>query len=82
MSTRSPKKEKLEPVAIDIMDYDNLKAVLSKIVMHFSEIIDDSSVPDVYAGYERIPFEKRDQLYKTIMKQEFADAMRALKTDT
>jgi len=33
-------------------------------------------------GYEKIPFEKRDPAYKTLMRQEFADAIRVLKTDT
>ena len=81
MSIRSSKKEKLEPVTIEIMDYDNFKAVLSKIVVPFSEIIDDSSLPDVYADYEKIPFEKRDPFYQTIMRQEFTDAMRVFKTN-
>lgn len=76
------KKEKHEPVVIRIMDYDNLEDVLSKIIIPFSEVMRDSHVPDVYAGQEKIPFEKRYPLYQTIMKQEFSDAMRALKTNT
>lgn len=82
MSIRSPKKEKNEPVVIRIMDYDNLEVVLSKIIISFSEVMKNSQVPDVYAGYEKIPFEKRYPLYKTIMRQEFADAIRILKTRT
>ncbi|MHA1508685.1 MAG: hypothetical protein ACTSO6_08285 [Promethearchaeota archaeon] len=74
------KKEKHEPVVIRIMDYDNLEIVLSKIIIPFSEVIKNSHIPDVYAGYEKIPFEKRYPLYKTILRQEFADAIRVLKT--
>ena len=73
------KKEKHEPVVIRIMDYDNLEFVLSKIIVPFSEVMGDSHAPDVYAGYEKIPFEKRYPLYQTIMRQEFADAIRVLK---
>jgi len=78
MSTGSPKKEKLEPVVLEIMDYDNLKMVLSKIIIPFSEVMGNSHAPDLYAGYEKIPFEKRYPLYQAIMRQEFTDAMRAL----
>ncbi len=79
MGLEASKKEEQEPVVIKIEDYDNLEAVLSKIVVPFSEVIRDSHAPDVYAGYEKIPFEKRYPLYQTIMRQEFADAVRALK---
>lgn len=75
-------KEKNEPIIIEIADYDNLETVLSKIVIPFSEIMADSNIPDVYAGYEKIPFEKRDPLYQTIIRQEFADSMRASNVDT
>jgi len=71
------KNKKHEPVVIKVMNYENLELVLSKIVIPFSEVIRDSSIPDVYVGYEKIPFEKRDPLYQTIMRQEFADAMRS-----
>lgn len=74
------KKEKHEPVVIRIMAYDNLEFVLSKIIIPFSEVIRDSHIPDLYAGHEKIPFEKRYPLYQTIMRQEFADAIRVLKT--
>ena len=74
------KKEKHDPVVIRIMDYDNLEDVLSKIIIPFSEVMRDSHIPDVYTGHEKIPFEKRYPLYQTIMRQEFADAMRVLKT--
>ena len=82
MSIESPKKRKNEPIVIEIIDYDNLKAVLSNIIVPFAEIMRNSIIPDVYTGYEKIPFEKRYPLYQTIMKQEFSDAIRALKTGT
>jgi len=74
-------KEKHEPVVIRIMAYDNLEFVLSKIIIPFSEVIRDSHVPDVYAGQEKIPFEKRDPLYQTIMRQEFGDTIKTLKNE-
>jgi len=79
MSTGSPKKEKHESVVIEIMDYDNLETVLSKIIVPFADVMGNSNILDVYAGYEKIPFEKRDPFYQNIIRQEFADAMRSLK---
>ena len=73
------KKENHEPVVIRIMDYDNLEFVLSKIIVPFSEVLGTSSVPDVYMGYEKIPFEKRDPLFQTIMRQEFGKVVRKVK---
>lgn len=76
MGLEASKKEEHGPIIIEIRNYDNLKSVLSKIVIPFSEVIRDSNIPDVYVGYEKIPFEKRDSLYQTIMRQEFAYVMR------
>ena len=81
ISTGSSKKEKHEPVVIEIMDYDNFKALLSKIIVPFADVIEISNIPDVYTGCEKIPFDKRYPLYQAIMKQEFADVMRILKTE-
>ena len=81
MGLEASKKEKHEPIIIEIMNYHNLDVVLSKIVIPFSEVLGTTSIPDVYIGHEKIPFEKREPLYQTIMKQEFADATRALKTE-
>ena len=80
MSLEASKKEKREPIIIEIVEYENIEVVLSKVIMPFSEVMGTSSVPDIYLGYERIPFEKRYPIYQTIMRQEFADAIRALKT--
>ena len=82
MSIESPKKRKHEPIVIEIIDYDNLEAILSNIIVPFAEVMRNSIVPDIYTGYEKIPFEKRYPLYQNIMKQEFSDAMRAIKTGT
>jgi len=79
MGLEASKKEEHESIIIEIMDYDNLKGVLSKIIVPFADVMGASSAPDVYTGYEKIPFEKRYPLYQTIMRQEFAEAMRALK---
>ena len=81
MGLEASKKEEHESIIIEIMDYDNLKGVLSKIIVPFADVMGDSNIPDVYAGYEKIRFEKRDPLYQSIMRQEFADEMRAFKTD-
>lgn len=79
MGLEASKKEEHEPIIIEIATYDNLDAVLSKIIIPFSEVLGTSNMPDVYVGYEKIPFERRDPLYKTIMRQEFADSMRDFK---
>ncbi len=72
------KKEKHESIIIEIVEYDNLETVLSKIVIPFSEVMGASSAPDVYTGYEKIPFKKRYPLYQTIMRHEFANTMRII----
>ena len=82
MCIESPKKRKHKPIVIEIIDYDNLEAILSNIIVPFAEVMRNSIVPDIYTGYEKIPFEKRYPLYQNIMKQEFSDAMRAIKTGT
>ena len=76
MGLEASKKEEREPIIVEIVEYNNIKTVLSKMVIPFSEVVGVSSPPDLYSGDERIPFEQRDPVYKTIMKQEFNDAMR------
>lgn len=76
MGLEASKKERREPIIIEIINYDNLEGVLSKIIIPFSEILGTSSITNVYMGYEKIPFGKRDPLYQTIMKREFADALK------
>ena len=79
MGLEASKKEEREPIIVEIVDYDNIKTVLSKMVIPFSEVVGVSSAPDLYSGDERIPFEQRDPVYKSMMKQEFYDAMRSFK---
>jgi len=80
MGIEASKKKEREPIIIEIVNYDNLAVVLSKIVIPFSEVLGTSNVPDVYMGYEKIPFERRDPLYKTIMRQEFGNAIKMLES--
>lgn len=54
-----------------------MELVLTEILVPFSEILKSPGVPDIYCGYEKIPFEKRDPLYKSIMREEFADILRS-----
>ncbi len=78
MGVEVSKKKDHEPIVIEIVNYDNLEALLSKIVIPFSEVLGNTNVPDLYAGHEKIPFEKRYPLYQTIMRREFADAIKKL----
>lgn len=82
MSSEVEKKENREPLIVEILEYDNLEIILSKIVVSFSKFEKVSSAPDLYSGSEKIPFEARDPLYKSAMRQEFADAMRAIRKKT
>jgi len=79
MGLEASKKEEREPIIVEIVEYDNIKTVLSKMVIPFSEALGVSSTPDVYSGDERITFEQRDPVYKSMMKQEFYDVMRSFK---
>jgi len=81
MGLEASKRKEHEPINIEIVEYENINVILSKLIVPFSEVIGTSTVPDIYVGHEKIPFEKRYSLYRTIMKQEFADAMRAFKTE-
>ena len=61
------KKEQHEPIFIEILEYDNIECVLSKIVVPFLECVKKLGALDIYSGHEKIPFEKRDPLYKSIL---------------
>jgi hypothetical protein len=78
MGLEIEKNRKHEPLVIEISEYEAIELVLSKIIIPFSEVLKASNAPDIYVGYEKIPFEKRDPMYKSIMRQEFADAMRSV----
>ena len=82
MSSQAEKKENREPLFVEILEYDKIEIILSKIVVPFSKFEKASSAPDLYSGSEKIPFEARDSLYKSAMRQEFANAMRAFRKRT
>jgi len=82
MSSRAEKKENRDPLFVEILEYDNIEIILSKIIVHFSNFKKVSSAPDLYSGSEKLPFEAHDPLYKSAMRQEFADAMRAFRKGT
>jgi hypothetical protein len=65
-------KEEREPIIVEILEYENLAVVLSRVIVPFSEMLATSKVPDVYLGHEKIPFKQRDPLYKSIMRKEFS----------
>lgn len=75
MGIKLEKNRKQETLVIEISEYDTVELVISKIIVPFSEVLKTSSIPDIYFGYEKIPFAKRDPFYKNIMRQEFADEM-------
>ena len=79
MSSQAEKKENREQLFVEILEYDNLEIILSKIVIPFSYFERVSSAPDLYSGSEKIPFDARDPLYKSAMREEFAGAMRAFR---
>jgi len=81
MSSQTEKKKNNDQLFVEILEYDNVEIILSKIVVPFSKFEKLSSAPDLYSGSEKIPFEARDPLYKSAMRQEFADAMRAFRKE-
>ena len=80
MGIELEKNRKHDTLVIEISEYDSVELMISKIIIPFSEVLKASGVPDIYFGHEKIPFEKRDPFYKSIIKQEFADAMQSLRT--
>ena len=81
MSSQADRKNNQEPVIVEVQEYDNIKIILSKIVVPFSVIVKKLGAPDLYTGYENIPFENRDPLYKSVIRQEFANAMRSFRKE-
>lgn len=79
MSLKAEKKKNREPLFVEILEYDNLEIILPKMIVPFSKFERASSAPDLYSGSEIIPFEARNPLYKSMMKQEFAKAMRSFR---
>ena len=64
-----------EPVLIKISNYENLRSVLSQVVIPFSECIKKSDSPDIYNGQEKIAFKKRYPAFQDIMCGEFEREM-------
>lgn len=57
--------------------YNNFSETrLELISSSFSNLCENSSPLDIYSGNESIPFEKRDSLYKNILRKEFSDAIK------
>jgi hypothetical protein len=79
MSSKAERKENREPLFVEILEYDNLEIILQKMVVPFSKFERVSNAPDLYSGSENIPFEARDPLYKSAMREEFAKAMRSFR---
>ena len=77
MGLETEENKKREPLVIEISEHKTIDLMLSKIVIPFSEVLKASNAPDIYVGYEKIPFEKRNPTFKSIMRQEFANAMRS-----
>ena len=82
MSSQVERKENRDPLFVEILEYDNLEIILSKIVVPFSKFEKVSSAPDLYSGSEKISFQARDPLYRSVMRQEFADAIRDFRKGT
>jgi hypothetical protein len=68
-------KEKKETVVIELLEFDNLEVILSRIIIPFSEVIRQIGSSDIYDGHEKIPFKLRDPLYKKLLLQEFESVL-------
>ncbi len=56
---------------------NNLSETKFKLISYsFSNLCENTSPLDIYSGKESIPFEKRDSLYKNILRMEFSDAIK------
>ena len=47
----------------------------SRVIVPFSRVIARQHPRDIYTGEESIPFEKRDPLFKSILRKEFSNAI-------
>jgi len=62
---------------INYSGFNNLSETrLELISSSFSNLCENTSPLDIYSGNESIPFEKRDSLYKNILRKEFSDAIK------
>lgn len=74
MSFGSIEKEKEEHIII--VPEKPIDIILSEIVIPLSEVMEKKSIPDIYEGYEKIPFSQRHPIYKAMMKIEFEEVLR------
>lgn len=75
MGLETKNNNNAEPVLIKIFNYENLRSVLSQVVIPFSECIKKSDSPDIYNGQEKIAFKKRYPAFQDIMCGEFEREM-------
>ncbi|MFX1289308.1 MAG: hypothetical protein ACFFFY_12200, partial [Promethearchaeota archaeon] len=68
MGLEVEKNKKHEPLIIEISDYETMEQVLTETLIPFSKLLKTAGPPDIYSGYEKIPFKKRDPLYRSIMR--------------
>lgn len=60
-----------------IESFDSILAFdVSKVTISFSKFIKKQISKDIYIGNEKIPFNKRHPIFKSLMKVEFEDAVR------
>ena len=45
-------------------------------IIPFSKLIKNQRSLDIYSGEEKIPFEMRDPLFKSILRKEFSNAIK------
>jgi len=81
MGIEASKEENHEKIVIELGEFEHIDFILSKVIIPFSEVIATSNAPDIYSGHEKIPFVKRYPLYKTIMRQEFADTIKIFSSE-
>jgi hypothetical protein len=77
MSSRSIKKKFVKIEYKEEAEYFDLK----RVVIPFSLFFPKDEI-FIYDGNEKIPFSKRDPLYKTILLREFSDGVRNTKNKT
>ena len=62
------------------LEFNNLSETRFELISSsFSNLCENTSPLDIYSGNESIPFEKRDSLYKNILRKEFSDAIKEFK---
>jgi len=57
----------------EIIDW---RALYKNLSVPFSSFIKQKRPKDIYSGVETIPFEKRDPLFKSILRKEFSNAIK------